>query len=170
MRIVDVNVRVFNYTSTIVRDDEGHTHPGEDHDARGQLLTVVCDDGSEGYSFGPVGPGVVTSFIKPLVVGEDPYFREKIWQHLVHNQRGSGGALNDRVLATFELALWDLAGRKLGLPVSTTHVSVGSIAGIGAGAGTVDWATMRNIALSWIATLPLATVLAWLTTLAIGAS
>ena len=117
MRIVDVNVRVFNYTSTIVRDDEGHTHPGEDHDARGQLLTVVCDDGSEGYSFGPVGPGVVTSFIKPLVVGEDPYFREKIWQHLVHNQRGSGGALNDRVLATFELALWDLAGRKLGLPV-----------------------------------------------------
>ncbi|MDP1611377.1 MAG: inorganic phosphate transporter [Sulfuritalea sp.] len=49
-----------------------------------------------------------------------------------------------------------------GLPVSTTHVSVGSIAGVGAAAGTLDWATVRNIALAWIITLPLAAAIAWL--------
>ena len=85
-------------------------------------------------------------------------------RRLTRMDHGQGLAAN---LITAALVLF---ASKLGLPVSTTHVSVGSIAGIGAGAGTVDWATMRNIALSWIATLPLATVLAWLTTLAIGAS
>ena len=54
-----------------------------------------------------------------------------------------------------------LTASKFGLPVSTTHVSVGSIAGVGAGAGTVEWSTLRNILLSWVATLPAAALLAW---------
>lgn len=56
-----------------------------------------------------------------------------------------------------------LIASKLGLPVSTTHVSVGSIAGVGLGANGIDRATMRNILLSWVATLPLAAMIAWLT-------
>lgn len=55
-----------------------------------------------------------------------------------------------------------LVASKFGLPVSTTHVSVGSIAGVGAAAGTLDWTTVRNIALAWIVTLPLAATIAWL--------
>ena len=51
-----------------------------------------------------------------------------------------------------------LFASKLGLPVSTIHVSVGSIAG----AGTLDWSMLRNILLSWVATLPLAACLAWI--------
>lgn len=54
-----------------------------------------------------------------------------------------------------------LFASKLGVPVSTTHVAVGSIAGVGAGARTLQWATVRNIALSWCATLPLAGAIAW---------
>lgn len=42
-----------------------------------------------------------------------------------------------------------LFASKLGLPVSTTHVSVGAIAGVGANAGTLDWVALRNILLSW---------------------
>lgn len=57
-----------------------------------------------------------------------------------------------------------LFASKLGMPVSTTHVAVGSIAGVGAGARSLDWATVRNIGLSWFATLPLAAALAWLAT------
>lgn len=60
-----------------------------------------------------------------------------------------------------------LFASKLGLPVSTTHVAVGSIAGVGAGAQTIHWPTVRGIALSWFATLPLAGVIAWLVTMAI---
>lgn len=60
-------------------------------------------------------------------------------------------------------ALLVLFASKFGLPVSTTHVSVGSIAGVGAGAQTLNGATIRNILLSWLATLPLAVLFAWLT-------
>ena len=55
-----------------------------------------------------------------------------------------------------------LFASKFGLPVSTTHVSVGAIAGVGASAKTLNWPTLRNILLSWLATLPLATGVAWL--------
>jgi PiT family inorganic phosphate transporter len=59
-------------------------------------------------------------------------------------------------------AILVLFASKFGLPVSTTHVSVGSIAGVGAGSHTLDWPTVRNIALSWLATLPMAAAIAWL--------
>ena len=55
-----------------------------------------------------------------------------------------------------------LVASKFGLPVSTTHVSVGSIAGVGAGAGRLDLRTIRNILLSWVGTLPLAAGTSWL--------
>ncbi|BAP88996.1 phosphate transporter [Burkholderiales bacterium GJ-E10] len=54
-----------------------------------------------------------------------------------------------------------LFASKLGMPVSTTHVAVGSITGIGAAGGTLDRAALRNILLSWVATLPLAAVVAY---------
>jgi PiT family inorganic phosphate transporter len=49
-----------------------------------------------------------------------------------------------------------LFASKLGMPVSTTHVAVGSIGGVGASAGALDRKALRNILLSWIATLPVA--------------
>jgi inorganic phosphate transporter, PiT family len=44
------------------------------------------------------------------------------------------------------------------LPVSTTHVSSGAIIGIGIrrGAGSVAWGTVRDMAASWLVTLPAA--------------
>jgi inorganic phosphate transporter, PiT family len=57
-----------------------------------------------------------------------------------------------------------LAASKFGLPVSTTHVSVGAIAGVGASAGTLNWLALRGILLSWLATLPLALLISWLVT------
>lgn len=47
-----------------------------------------------------------------------------------------------------------------GLPVSTTHVSVGSIAGVGLTSGTTDLGVLRNVLLSWVATLPMAAIIA----------
>ncbi|MBX7152795.1 inorganic phosphate transporter [bacterium] len=46
-----------------------------------------------------------------------------------------------------------------GLPVSTTHVSVGSLFGIGMITGKTNWSIVRDIAFSWILTLPLAAFL-----------
>jgi PiT family inorganic phosphate transporter len=53
-----------------------------------------------------------------------------------------------------------LTASRFGLPVSTTHVSVGSIIGSGAAAGRLDLSTTRNVLLSWIVTLPLSAALA----------
>jgi PiT family inorganic phosphate transporter len=60
------------------------------------------------------------------------------------------------------------AASLFGLPVSTTHVSVGSLFGIGLTSRQADFRVMRNILLSWLVTLPCAAVLGallyWLTT------
>jgi len=45
---------------------------------------------------------------------------------------------------------------KFSLPVSTTHVSCGSLFGLGTVNRTARWDVIRTIALSWLATLPLA--------------
>jgi len=52
-----------------------------------------------------------------------------------------------------------LVASRWGLPVSTTHVSAGSLMGVGAATGHARWGTIRSIALSWVATVPLAAAL-----------
>ncbi len=51
---------------------------------------------------------------------------------------------------------------RLGLPVSTTHVSCGSIFGIGAVNGKADVGVIGKIVAAWVVTLPLAAVLGWI--------
>ena len=55
-----------------------------------------------------------------------------------------------------------LVSATMGLPVSTTHVSSSAIIGIGVrkGLGAVRWATVRDMVLAWIVTLPVAALLA----------
>lgn len=66
------------------------------------------------------------------------------------------------VAANLITAVLVLGASQFGLPVSTTHVSVGSIAGVGAGANTLNWGALRGVLLSWVATLPMAAGMAWL--------
>lgn len=68
---------------------------------------------------------------------------------------------NQGVAANLITAALVLFASKWGFPVSTTHVSVGAIAGVGAGARSLNWGALRNILLSWVATLPLAAIIAW---------
>lgn len=48
-----------------------------------------------------------------------------------------------------------LAASPLGLPVATTHVSCGSIIGIGLRNGRADFLVIRHVLLAWLLTLPL---------------
>jgi inorganic phosphate transporter, PiT family len=56
-----------------------------------------------------------------------------------------------------------ISASPLGLPVSTTHVSVGAIGGAGIVNGTADKRIISGIVLSWIITLPVAACLGGLT-------
>jgi PiT family inorganic phosphate transporter len=51
-----------------------------------------------------------------------------------------------------------LSASACALPVSTTHVSVGSIIGAGKAANTLHLPTVRNVLLSWVVTLPVAMI------------
>jgi PiT family inorganic phosphate transporter len=52
-----------------------------------------------------------------------------------------------------------IVASRFGLPVSTTHVSCGSLFGIGAVTQRAHWGTIGRIALAWLITLPVAIAL-----------
>ena len=64
--------------------------------------------------------------------------------------------------AEFGAATTILVCSRLGLPISTTHVIVGSVIGIGfaRGAGALDLRVIKNICISWLVTLPFTLFLA----------
>lgn len=64
--------------------------------------------------------------------------------------------------AEFGAAITILAASRLGLPVSTTHTLVGSVLGVGLARGleALNLATMRDIVISWVITVPAGALLA----------
>ena len=122
MKISRLAVHVFEHPTRIVRDSAGHAHAsrGSPGKARLAMLRVATEDGAEGYAFGPpevIRPHVMEGFVKKALLGEDAFDRERLWRDMAVRQRGSAGQFTDRALAIVEQALWDWAGRRLGLPV-----------------------------------------------------
>ena len=62
--------------------------------------------------------------------------------------------------ANLTTAMLVLVASRWGMPVSTTHVSCGSLFGLGAVTGQGRWRTVQRILAAWIGTLPLAACLA----------
>ncbi len=65
-------------------------------------------------------------------------------------------------LANVITSLLVIMASRYGLPVSTTHVSVGAIVGIGVAERNTNWRLLSGIALAWILTLPTAMILSGL--------
>jgi len=64
--------------------------------------------------------------------------------------------------AEFGAATTIVIASKLGLPISTTHTLVGAVLGVGLarGIGAVNLATVRDVVISWLVTLPAGAILA----------
>jgi PiT family inorganic phosphate transporter len=64
--------------------------------------------------------------------------------------------------ATLAAATTVVLASKTGLPVSTTHIAVGAVIGVGLarGIGAVDLRVIGNIVMSWLVTLPAGAILA----------
>ena len=56
-----------------------------------------------------------------------------------------------------------------GLPVSSTHILIGAVLGIGLVNHETNWGLMKPIALAWVITLPAAGVLSAITLIALRA-
>ncbi len=78
---------------------------------------------------------------------------ETMSQRVTEMNPGQGLAAN------FVTAGLVIGASGLGLPVSTTHVSCGSLFGIGAVTRQAHWKTIGAILLAWVTTLPVAAAL-----------
>lgn len=87
------------------------------------LVEIICDDGTVGWGecLGParLNAAMVDAYSK-LLVGRDPLMTEAIWLELYHVFRDQGQrGLAITALSGIDIALWDIKGRALDVPIST---------------------------------------------------
>jgi inorganic phosphate transporter, PiT family len=77
---------------------------------------------------------------------------------VAHTMSKKISTMNDgqALTANMVTAVMVIFASRLGVPVSTTHVSVGAITGVGIINGSADKRVIRNILASWVLTLPIA--------------
>ena len=94
------------------------------------LVKVVSDDGLYGIAeaYGTPGVGVKEQILslKPWLVGKDPLEIDKLYTDMGDGTASLSGSRTDgsahnfmRAVSGIEMALWDLAGKALGVPTTT---------------------------------------------------
>ena len=122
--------------------DQRHSHvPGLRRHTRARglapLAVVHTDTGSTASGSAGDGRGSCRPAIEdltPLVVGEDPFLIERIWQKLYASTQGHGmtGVVGSGAITGIELALWDLKG---------SATASGSTATRSTRSGRASWST-----------------------------
>jgi L-alanine-DL-glutamate epimerase-like enolase superfamily enzyme len=93
-----------------------------------KLVTVTIRTDQDlvgfGYSlvFGGAGGEAVQTFLetrlKPLLIGEDPLFVERLWERMYRADRGMRRVgVAGYAVAALDIGLWDLVGKAAGLPL-----------------------------------------------------
>jgi len=83
---------------------------------------VFTDDGVTGVGEGGGWPFLVAQAIEELkyfLIGENPFEIERLWLRLYDILHGHGatGAVRGGVISAIDMALWDIKGKALGVPV-----------------------------------------------------
>jgi L-alanine-DL-glutamate epimerase-like enolase superfamily enzyme len=118
MKITDIQVIYFKTPSRTRPTKWGYYYWADEHESVSSITKIVTDEGIEGYNLGG-DRATIERFVKPLLVGEDPLDREKLW-HWMTQFAGRGSStheFNERLVGSIDCALWDLYGRMVGLPV-----------------------------------------------------
>ncbi|MEO6569129.1 MAG: galactonate dehydratase [Opitutaceae bacterium] len=86
------------------------------------IVRITTSDGLEGYGEGTIPhkaraiAGAVEDFAEYLH-GQDASMIERHWQVIFRNSFHRGGAIQSTALSAIDQALWDLAGKRLNVPV-----------------------------------------------------
>src|SRR5918994_7649943 len=89
------------------------------------LVQIRADDGSEGVGFayggnraGELTTMAVTELLGPVLLGQDPYRIEGLWEAMYQESllQGRAGSVM-RALSALDIALWDRNARAAGLPL-----------------------------------------------------
>ena len=105
------------YIMRFGRDEQGRP--------RGQfflMCRVETTDGYVGWGEGTNFPKVATiateiEMVRPLVVGQSAWNIEKIWYTIYRGRNAMHGSAVQSALSAIDIALWDIVGQKLGVPV-----------------------------------------------------
>jgi len=114
-------VKITDIRTYLVRANDG----GATERPRGRnwlFVAVHTDAGIVGYGEGGGWPEVVAVGVReiaPLLVGEDPFHAERLWLKVydVLHSHGQTGAVRGGVQSAIDIALWDIKGKALGVPV-----------------------------------------------------
>lgn len=120
MKITNVEAISFVTKSRAHPTKWGYGVWSEERDEVQRILKISTDEGAEGFFTGgnayfvPPSPDVIEHVVKPLLVGENPLDREKLWQWMM-GHRG----ISESVIGAVDCALWDLLGRSAGISVAS---------------------------------------------------
>ncbi len=119
MKITDVTLTLFSWSDIPATTYGRHTGRFSGASELG-LLTLRTDEGLEGQAFlgsaqrsATMDAASLIRFLKPLVLGQDPLERERLWQTMWQRNRQT----TLRAIGAVDVALWDLGGKIAGLPI-----------------------------------------------------
>jgi len=119
MKISDVTLTLFAWSNIPSTTYGRHTGRFAGKSQLG-LVTIKTDQGVDGHAFlGSAMRGAhldgesLIQQLKPLVMGQDPLDRERLYQALMHRNRTT----TYRAIGAMDVALWDIAGKVAGLPI-----------------------------------------------------
>jgi L-alanine-DL-glutamate epimerase-like enolase superfamily enzyme len=87
---------------------------------------IKTDEGLAGFGysllFGGSGAEAVQAYVetrlKPLLIGEDPFFVERLWERMYRLDRGiRRQGIAGYAVSALDIGLWDLVGKAAGLPL-----------------------------------------------------
>ncbi|MFH1085803.1 MAG: mandelate racemase/muconate lactonizing enzyme family protein, partial [Chloroflexota bacterium] len=86
------------------------------------FVKVFTDEGIYGVGEASGWPRVIETAIRdltPILIGEDPFHIEKIWQKMLLATMGHGmtGIVGSGAMTGIDMALWDIKGKALNTPV-----------------------------------------------------
>ena len=119
MKITDLKVTLFTWDGLPAIDYSPHNATTGSQSQLG-LVTVSTDEGVEGHAF--LGSAMrsaeldavsLVRALKPVVLGEDPLARERLYGRLWRRHRST----TLRCIGAVDVALWDIAGQVAGLPI-----------------------------------------------------
>ncbi len=119
MKITDVTLTLFTWRDIPPTTYGRHTGRFSGESQLG-LLALRTDAGIEGHAFlgsamrgAHVDAASLIQYLKPVVLGQDPLERERLYQALWQRNR----ATTFRAIGAMDVALWDIAGKAAGLPI-----------------------------------------------------
>lgn len=84
------------------------------------FVKIETDEGITGWGEATAGPLAVATMVDEfgeLLIGKDPHRIEQHWQTLYHHFHVRGGVVQLSAISGIEIALWDIKGQALGVPV-----------------------------------------------------